>query len=102
MAIAASTLHPTRTLTRLCNECHTLHSPEVELEVPRTDPIWHRSPGVSFTWSRCSIASGENFNCLTCHDPHRPTETSATYYEAKCLSCHRRSSSPLAAERVAR
>ena len=88
MAIAASTLHPTRNLTRLCNECHTLHSAEVEMEVARTDPIWHRSPGVSFTWSRCSVASGENFNCITCHDPHRPAETSASYYEAKCLSCH--------------
>lgn len=102
MAIAASTLHPTASLTRLCNQCHTLHSPEVELEVPRTDPIWHRSPGVSFGWSRCSIASGEEFNCLTCHEPHRPAESSAAFYEAKCLSCHRSSSSTPASDRVHR
>ena len=99
MAISASTLHPSRSLSPLCNECHTLHSAEVEMNVPRTDPIWHRSPGVSFTWSRCSIGSGENFNCLSCHDPHRPAEKSAAYYEAKCLSCHRRSSSTTAADR---
>jgi tetratricopeptide (TPR) repeat protein len=88
MAIACSAQASSQDLTRLCNRCHSLHSPEVELEVPRTDPIWHRSPGVSFTWSRCSIESGESFNCLTCHDPHQPAETSPAYYEAKCLSCH--------------
>jgi hypothetical protein len=88
MAIAAPASAPTKELTKLCNQCHTLHSPEVELEVPRTDPIWHRSPGMSFTWSRCSIASGETFNCLTCHDPHQPAETSTAHYEAKCLACH--------------
>jgi tetratricopeptide (TPR) repeat protein len=96
MAISATTLDPTSSLTRLCNECHTLHSPEVEMEVPHTDAIWHRSPGVSFTWSRCVNTSGEQFNCLTCHDPHRPAEHSASYYEAKCLSCHQESLSPVA------
>jgi hypothetical protein len=90
MAIAGSSQASSKDLTRLCNQCHSLHSPEVELEVPRTDPIWHRSPGMSFTWSRCSIESGEQVNCLTCHDPHRPAETSPAYYEAKCLSCHSR------------
>jgi tetratricopeptide (TPR) repeat protein len=91
MAIAASTLSPASSLARLCSECHTLHSPEVEAKVPRTDPIWHRSPGVSFTWSRCVTTSGDTFNCLTCHDPHRGVETSTSYYENKCLSCHRSS-----------
>jgi hypothetical protein len=102
MAIAAAPSAPSKELTKLCNQCHTLHSPEVELEVPRTDPIWHRSPGVSFTWSKCSVASGEAFNCLTCHDPHRPAETSAAYYEAKCLACHTKQSSTPAAGQARR
>ena len=25
---------------------------------------------------------------MTCHDPHHDAETSAAYYEAKCLGCH--------------
>ena len=92
MSIAGSPLASTKDLARLCNNCHSLHSPEVERDVPRTDPIWHRSPGISFGWSRCSIESGERFNCLTCHEPHRAAEKSAAAYEAKCLSCHSRSS----------
>ena len=27
-------------------------------------------------------------SCLTCHDPHRNSETSPAFYEAKCLKCH--------------
>ncbi len=25
---------------------------------------------------------------MTCHDPHRDAETSAAFYETKCLACH--------------
>jgi tetratricopeptide (TPR) repeat protein len=88
MSIAGSSQTSTKDLTRLCNECHSLHSPEVARDVPRTDPIWHRSPGISFLWGHCVVESGERFDCLTCHDPHRPAETSAAFYEARCLSCH--------------
>ncbi len=27
-------------------------------------------------------------SCMTCHDPHREAEHSASFYEAKCLNCH--------------
>ena len=27
-------------------------------------------------------------SCMTCHDPHRDDQGSASFYEAKCLSCH--------------
>ena len=29
-------------------------------------------------------------SCLTCHDPHREAEHAASFYEAKCLTCHSR------------
>ena len=38
--------------------------------------------------SRCYTDGGGRLSCLTCHDPHREAEKSASFYEAKCLSCH--------------
>ena len=43
--------------------------------------------------SACKRASGDKLWCGTCHDPHSvPGVTEkATYYRAKCLTCHRTS-----------
>jgi hypothetical protein len=32
--------------------------------------------------------SAGQLSCLTCHDPHGDAETSPTYYNRRCLSCH--------------
>ena len=34
------------------------------------------------------MESQDKLDCVTCHDPHRNVQTSSSYYEAKCLSCH--------------
>jgi tetratricopeptide (TPR) repeat protein len=68
----------------MCAQCH---SPLVS-EVSRSDPVAVRFPGTTLTWSKCYTQSEGSFDCLTCHDPHRNAETTATFYEAKCLSCH--------------
>jgi predicted CXXCH cytochrome family protein len=40
--------------------------------------------------SRCFRASQGKLGCLSCHDPHQepPKEQVASYYRAKCLTCH--------------
>jgi hypothetical protein len=43
--------------------------------------------------SACKRASGEKLWCGTCHDPHSVPAAAekATYYRAKCLTCHKTS-----------
>jgi tetratricopeptide (TPR) repeat protein len=71
----------------ICAGCHGPHQPE-GLNTPRTDPLWLRFQSPSLSWSRCYTESRGALGCMTCHDPHRKLETSAAWYEAKCLSCH--------------
>jgi hypothetical protein len=70
-----------------CAECHTVGL-AFEIERAPEDPRYVRSPGVTFAFSRCYTESGGTVSCMTCHDPHREAEHSATFYEAKCLACH--------------
>jgi tetratricopeptide (TPR) repeat protein len=74
---------------RLCAQCHAYHQ---KLDLPREDPFWIRFQGTTLPWSRCYTESGGALDCTTCHDPHRDAEHSASFYEAKCLSCHSPSS----------
>ncbi len=32
---------------------------------------------------------GQSITCLTCHDPHQPRVRDLSWYDDKCLSCHR-------------
>jgi tetratricopeptide (TPR) repeat protein len=83
-AIARPKLAPGEEVTRLCAGCH---SPRVHRISP-DDPAAPRFQGTTMTWSRCYTESGGRLSCLTCHDPHRDSETSAAFYEARCLGCH--------------
>lgn len=75
-------------INRLCGVCHSQDATVTETLAPRESPDWVRFPSSTLTWSRCYAESGGALSCATCHDPHRNAETSARYYEAKCLSCH--------------
>ena len=47
--------------------------------------------------SKCFRSSGGSLSCLTCHDPHeQPRLEAASYYRARCLSCHTEQSCSLA------
>jgi hypothetical protein len=70
---------------RLCAQCHALHQ---KLDLPQTDSFWVRFQGTTLAWSRCYTESAGALDCVTCHDPHRNAEHSASFYEAKCLTCH--------------
>jgi tetratricopeptide (TPR) repeat protein len=76
---------------RLCAQCHAFHQ---TLDLPRTDPYWIRFQGNGFAWSRCYTESAGALDCMTCHDPHRNAEHSASFYEAKCLTCHHPAATP--------
>jgi tetratricopeptide (TPR) repeat protein len=74
-------------IDQVCAKCHGLHQPDIP-HVPRTDPTWLRFESLGISWSRCFTESDRALGCITCHDPHRNAESSAAWYEAKCLLCH--------------
>lgn len=73
---------------RMCGGCHRL--PEmVSPDVIRADnPELARFQPAALMQSACYKQSAGRMHCLTCHDPHRPAETEARFYERKCLECH--------------
>jgi tetratricopeptide (TPR) repeat protein len=70
-----------------CAECHTVGLPS-DIQRAPDDPRYVRSPGVTFQFSRCFTESRGTMSCMTCHDPHREADHTASFYEAKCLACH--------------
>jgi tetratricopeptide (TPR) repeat protein len=82
-AIARPRLAPAARVVALCGECH--HAPN---KTTPADAGFVRYQASSLVLSRCYIESAEALSCVTCHDPHKDAETSASYYEGKCLSCH--------------
>jgi tetratricopeptide (TPR) repeat protein len=83
-AIAQPRLASGEQVTHLCARCH---SPKTA-EVRRDDPVSIRFQGTTLTWSECYARAAGALSCVSCHDPHRDAETSAAYYEDKCLACH--------------
>jgi tetratricopeptide (TPR) repeat protein len=75
------------TAMRQCRDCHVVGD-ATEIMNRREESIWVRSPGLTLTFSRCYTESSGALSCLTCHDPHRVSERSASHYERKCLGCH--------------
>jgi tetratricopeptide (TPR) repeat protein len=85
-AIASPAQASPAEINQSCGDCHSQHF--LAMPAARTAPDWTRFPGSTLPWSRCYTESGGALNCVTCHDPHQDAETSPSYYEAKCLSCH--------------
>jgi Tfp pilus assembly protein PilF len=67
----------------LCGQCHSRPA-----SVPAEAPSAVRFQATALVESRCFTASDGAFGCTSCHDPHRDAETSASWYEARCLECH--------------
>jgi len=82
-AIALTKQTPSLERLSSCVECHAADG-----TIPPSDPEFTRAQGTTFLFSRCFTASKDQFNCTTCHDPHRAVETIAAHYETVCLSCH--------------
>ncbi len=74
-------------INTLCGACHRQAS---DLD---DDRDWSNSWNVRHEPSylhRAACFRNRNgaLSCLTCHDPHKPLKTTASSYDARCLSCH--------------
>ncbi|MGP0066673.1 MAG: tetratricopeptide repeat protein [Isosphaeraceae bacterium] len=104
IAVARAGSAPAAKVDAQCVECHITDIPDAIKAEPE-NPRYVRSPGLTFTFSRCATAvAGKDraLTCLTCHDPHRDDDRPASFYESRCLSCHAstRAGIPPPAERM--
>ena len=83
LAIARPKLASSSRIVALCGECHTAPAKKTA-----DDPGFVRFQSSGLVLSRCYTESRESFSCITCHDPHKDVETSAKFYESRCLKCH--------------
>jgi hypothetical protein len=75
-------------MNRFCAQCHRT---DVESGAELTDLRDARnakSEPLRLAASACSLRSNGRLNCLTCHDPHRQLEQTASAYDARCGTCH--------------
>jgi tetratricopeptide (TPR) repeat protein len=86
LAIARPSLASGPANVKLCAGCHSPTTAGSRLMPGSPDSV--RFQGVTLTWSRCYLESGERLDCVTCHNPHRDAETSTAWYESRCLHCH--------------
>lgn len=86
LAIARPSLARGEPILRLCGQCHDPRNSETQVSPLQETAI--RFQPLSLTWSRCYIESGQQLDCVTCHNPHRDAETAPGFYERRCLECH--------------
>jgi cytochrome c553 len=85
LAVAQPSVASAAQIVALCGQCHGRRAgPEPQ----RDDPSAARLQATTLTWSRCYLESNGRLDCRTCHDPHRNAEESASFYDARCLTCH--------------
>ena len=84
----------------VCGQCH--RSVDDVIEMPNRAGINNvRFQPYRIFHSRCYSAD-RRIGCTACHDPHGDIETSAAFYDAKCLACHRSKNDKATADRTAR
>ncbi len=70
----------------LCGNCHRTWS-QIAVNGPRG--VYNvRFQPYRLANSKCYDATDTRLSCTACHDPHGPLETTASSYDAKCISCH--------------
>lgn len=90
-----SELSPLESVNRR-GECHRRADQLTDAELTPERTVLVRFASVGLAMSPCFIHQDETplegrlrrLDCLTCHDPHRPAETSAEFYTTKCMTCH--------------
>jgi hypothetical protein len=69
-----------------CGECHRTWS-QIAAGGPR-GILNVRFQPYRLALSKCYDAEDRRIRCTACHDPHRPLETNAAAYDARCRACH--------------
>lgn len=90
-----SQLTPLESVNR-CGECHRRADHLTREELSPERPVLVRFASIGMVMTPCFQQQdkfrwkGEpvRFDCLTCHDPHRPVEIPIATQAAKCLQCH--------------
>lgn len=83
-AIARPRLATPAQVVNLCGDCHGASA-----SVSPESPSYVRFQASTLVLSRCYNETGQGLSCIACHNPHKNAETTASYYEEKCLACHR-------------
>lgn len=90
-----SALTPLESVNR-CGECHRRADQLTADELNPERTVLVRFASVGFVMSPCFQGQDEShgktaamrYDCLTCHNPHRPAEKAPGVYVEKCQACH--------------
>ena len=88
-------LSPFQSVAR-CGECHRLPTSFSPPELTPQNRTLPRFAPVGLLMSKCfqlqhtqpPTAETIRLDCVTCHDPHRPTQTDPSHYNRSCRQCH--------------
>lgn len=82
-------LSPLESINR-CGECHRRmdHFPADELVPDNKRLARFASVGIALSGCFVNQTKQHRMDCITCHDPHRPAESSPQFYNHICLDCH--------------
>ena len=81
-------------------KCHRLPEMVNSGPIHPDNPVIARYQPVGLMQSKCFTESRGALGCVNCHEPHSRVATDHAAYEAICLSCHIRHSSPAARSRL--
>jgi hypothetical protein len=71
-----------------CGACHRT-GVDVVMSEGAYGPINVRFQPYRLEKSRCWGTQGDDrLTCIACHNPHKPLVRDASFYDARCLSCH--------------
>jgi hypothetical protein len=74
-------------LNEFCGRCHRPPASEgVRIDWNYAWNVRHQP--VYLSESSCFRKGSGRLSCLTCHDPHLPLNTNASFYSNKCGTCH--------------
>lgn len=83
---APSTLSPVEQ-NDFCGACH--RAPLDVAAIKAFLPINVRFQPYRLAKSRCWSKPDARLTCVACHNPHEEVHSDASFYDAKCLACHR-------------